>query len=106
MTDSHNKYRVPKQPGKTRPRTMREVHYSLSPADRKIQRDLFVDPNMEVRVEMLRQQYRAMAAADPTKTGGVAEMLGLLDELEDINKEMREYFFREIPETRPQPRDS
>ncbi len=106
MSDNYKEYRVPKQLGRARPRTMRELHYSLSHADRKIQRDLFVDPNMEVRVEMLRQQYRDMAAADPQKAEGVAEMLGLLDELEDINKELREYFFREIPEARPLPRDS
>ncbi len=106
MSDNYKKYRVPKQPGKARPRTMRELHYSLSPADRKIQRDLFADPHMEFRTERLRQYYRDVAAADPDKTEAVAEMLGLLDELEDLNKELRDYFFNEIPEARPQPPDS
>ncbi len=101
MSDNYKKYRLSRQPGKPRTKTMRELHYSLNPADRKIQRDLFVDPNMEVRVEMLRQQCRDMAAADPQKAEGIAEMLGLLDELEDVNRELREYFLREIPEARP-----
>ncbi len=106
MSDSRKHYRVPKQPGKARPKTLREAHYSLSPAERKKQIDIFADRFMEVRVERLRQQYRDLAAADPKKTAAVAEMLGLLDELEDLNKELRDYFFTEIPEARPQPRDS
>ncbi len=95
-----------KQTGNARPQTMREHHYSLTPAERKAQRDLFADPYMEVRVERLRQQYRDAAADDPSKAEGLAEMLALLDELQDVNKEMREYFFKEIPEARPHPRDS
>ncbi len=105
MTNNHKKYRLPKQLAKARPKTLREAHYSLSPAERKNQIDLFANPFMEVRVERLRQQYRDLAAADPEKTAAVAEMLGLLDELEDVNKEMREYFYKEIPEARPEPRD-
>ncbi len=106
MTDSHRKYHLPKQTTIPCPKTMRDFHYSLSPAERQKQIDLFDDPYLEVRTERLRQQYRDVAAADPDKTEAVTEMLGLLDELEDVNKELREYFFKEIPEARPQPRDS
>ncbi len=106
MSDNHKHFRLPKQTGNPHPKTMRDLHYSLSPAERKKQIDLFADPYLEVRTERLRQQYRDLAAADPEKTEPVAEMLGLLDELEDLNKELREYFFNEIPEARPQPGDS
>ncbi len=106
MTANRKHFHLPKQTGNPRPKTMREVHYSLSPAERKKQIDLFADPYLDVRTERLRQQYRDIAAADPKKAEAVAEMLGLLDELEDVNKELREYFFKEIPEARPQPHDS
>ncbi len=105
MSDSHRKYSVPKSLANARPKTMRDLHYSLSPAERKKQIDLFADPYLEVRTERLRQQYRDLAAADPKKAEPVAEMLGLLDELEDVNKELRDYFFKEIPEARPQTQD-
>ncbi len=101
-----NNYHLPKkQTGNPRPKTMRDFHYSLSPAERQKQIDLFADPYLEVRTERLRQQYRDLAAADPEKTEAVAEMLGLLDELEDVQKELRDYFFKELPEARPQPRE-
>ncbi len=106
MSDSHRKYRVPKGAGNPRPKTMRDLHYSLSPAERQKQIELFADPYLEVRTERLRQQYRDLAAADPKKAEAVAEMLGLLDGLEDVNRELREYFFKEIPEARPQTKDS
>ncbi len=106
MTDSHRKYRLPKGAGNPRPKTMREVHYSLSPAERQKQIDLFADPYLEVRTERVRQQYRDLAAADPEKAEAVAEMLELLDELEDVQKELRDYFFKELPEARPQPGNS
>ncbi len=106
MSDDHKDYRLPKQPGKSNPMTMRERYYSLSQAERKAQRDLFADPYMEVRIERLRQQYRKAAVEDPGKAEGAAEMLKLLDELESVNKEMRQYFYNSIPEARPKPRGS
>ncbi len=105
MTANRKHFHLPKQSANPRPKTMREAHYSLSPAERKKQIDLFADPYLEVRTERLRQQYRDIAAADPAKAEAVAEMLGLLDELEDVQKELSEYFFNEIPEARPQPRE-
>ncbi len=105
MSHDYQKHRLPKQLSNPRPKTMREAHYSLSPTERQKQIDLFADPYLGVRTERLRQQYRDIAAADPKKAEAVAEMLGLLDELEDVNKELREYFFKEIPEARPQPRE-
>ncbi len=106
MSDINKNQPPRKQTGNSHRMTARERYYSLTPAQRKAQRDLFADPYMEVRVERLRQQYRDAAADDPSKAEGLAEMLALLDELEDVNKEIREYFFREIPEARPHHRDS
>ncbi len=106
MSDNHENSRLPQRPGKGKPMTMRERYYSLSPAERKAQRDLFSDPYMEVRIERLRQQYRTVAVEDPAKAEGAAEMLKLLDELESVNKEMRQYFYNSIPEARPKPRGS
>ncbi len=103
MSDNHKNCRIPKQPGNGKPMTMRERYYSLSQAERKAQRDLFADPYMEVRIERLRQQYRKAAVEDPAKAEGAAEMIELLDELESVNKEMREYFYNSIPEARPKP---
>ncbi len=58
-------------------------------------------PPANPRPKTMRQHYRDIAADDPTEAHALAEMLGLLDELEDLNKEVRECFYKEIPEARP-----